>query len=152
MTDPVVEFRDAVLGYCAVVEAAPPEPRTIVEHLAALVTLAVRLPDVEPSSEVPAVEGVEVAGTAAIATRLLQALGPRDIYWEVYDPRVEEAHVAGSLSDDLADVHRDLRRGLAEFDAGRIDDAVWEWRFSFEVHWGLHAVDAMRVLHRLAYG
>jgi hypothetical protein len=25
---------------------------------------------------------------------------------------------------------------------------VWEWRFHFDVHWGEHAVDALRALHR----
>jgi hypothetical protein len=26
--------------------------------------------------------------------------------------------------------------------------AIWEWRFHFEWHWGDHAIDALRALHR----
>ncbi|MBT2659203.1 DUF5063 domain-containing protein [Bacillus sp. ISL-18] len=26
-------------------------------------------------------------------------------------------------------------------------EATWEWKFSFDIHWGSHAVDAIRALH-----
>jgi hypothetical protein len=29
-----------------------------------------------------------------------------------------------------------------------LSDEFWEWRFHFDVHWGDHAVDALRALHR----
>jgi len=80
-------------------------------------------------------------------------LGDWDAYAEVFDPyEMDDTPVVGSLSDDLADVYRDLRRGLALFDAsnrpGKID-AVWDWRFHFHSHWGEHATGALRPLHRL---
>jgi hypothetical protein len=70
-------------------------------------------------------------------------------YWEVFDPYVDEAPVGGSLSDDLLDVYIDVQRGLSlwESKAPRAA-AVWEWRFHFDAHWGDHAVDALRALHR----
>ena len=71
-----------------------------------------------------------------------------DVYWEVFDPYELSEPVAGSLSDDLLDVYRDVRRGLWLWENSAIADAVWEWRFSFESHWGDHAVDALRALHR----
>lgn len=74
--------------------------------------------------------------------------GPHDLYWEVFDPYVDEERVAGSLSDDFLDIYRDLERGLLAYDEGQQHDAVWEWRFHFDHQWGEHAVDALRALQR----
>ncbi|MFK7992281.1 MAG: DUF5063 domain-containing protein [Sandaracinaceae bacterium] len=74
--------------------------------------------------------------------------GSHDLYWEVFNPYVDEERVAGSLSDDFFDIYRDLRRGLVAFDKGRHQKALWDWRFHFDHHWGDHAVDALRALHR----
>ncbi|MBX3215757.1 MAG: DUF5063 domain-containing protein [Labilithrix sp.] len=71
-----------------------------------------------------------------------------EVYWEVFDPYEESVPVAGSLSDDILDVYGDVRRGLWHWEKGNMADAVWEWRFSFDTHWGDHAVDALRALHR----
>ena len=38
------------------------------------------------------------------------------------------------------------------FDEGSpeaVADAVWQWRFSFESHWGQHATGAMNALREL---
>ncbi|MEM6789038.1 MAG: DUF5063 domain-containing protein [Myxococcota bacterium] len=74
--------------------------------------------------------------------------GPHDLYWEVFDPYVDEEPVAGSLLDDFLDIYHHLKRGLVAFDEGQQQDAVWEWRFHFDHHWGDHAVDALRALQR----
>jgi hypothetical protein len=74
--------------------------------------------------------------------------GVHDEYWEVLDPYIEAEALIGALSDDVADVYADLARGLALWAADKRDAAVWEWRFGFDIHWGDHAVDALRALHR----
>jgi hypothetical protein len=81
--------------------------------------------------------------------RLSEVLGAKGLYWEVYDPRGFEPGevVAGSLADDLSDVWRDLKRGSAFWELGRSDDAVWSWRFHFEIHWGDHVANALRAIH-----
>ena len=73
-----------------------------------------------------------------------------DVYWEVFDPYDHEHTdpVAGSLADDVLDVYRDIRPGLTLWDASQKQNAIWEWRFNFDTHWGDHAVDALRALHR----
>ena len=57
--------------------------------------------------------------------------------------------VDGSLSDDIADVYRDLRNGFLSYDSGDVDDAVWNWRTEFESHWGRHAAHAIYALQVL---
>jgi hypothetical protein len=106
-----------------------------------LYTAAVELPHVEPpsgSAEPPSPEPPE--GWAGFEKL--------DIYWEVFDPYELAEPVAGSLSDDILDVYRDVLRGLRQWEGGDYAAAVWGWRFSFESHWGDHAVDALRALHR----
>jgi hypothetical protein len=58
-----------------------------------------------------------------------------------------ETPVVGSLSDDLADIYRDVVTGLRAYDRGDRAGAVWEWRFNLHAHWGAHATGAMRALH-----
>jgi hypothetical protein len=60
-----------------------------------------------------------------------------------------DAVVDGSLSDDIADIYRDLRDGLITYDAGATGEAVWKWRTEFESHWGQHAAHAIYALQVL---
>ena len=53
----------------------------------------------------------------------------------------------GCLSDDLQDIAADLNRGMEEFHSGRIGNAVFEWKSGLHIHWGEHAVNAIRALY-----
>ncbi len=70
-------------------------------------------------------------------------------YWEVFDPYELAEPVGGHLDDDLLDVYFDVKRGLTLWeDPMPKVAAVWAWRFQFDSHWGDHAIDALRALHR----
>ncbi len=71
-------------------------------------------------------------------------------YGVVYDPSVvpPEEPVVGDIADDIADIYRNVLGGLRHHDAGRRADALWEWTFQFQLHWGGHATSAMHVLYR----
>jgi hypothetical protein len=83
---------------------------------------------------------------------LADVLGGRCSYREVFDPysEKEEGEVVGDLIDDFQDIHRDLSSGLTLWREGKTADAAWEWRFSFETHWGEHATSAIRALYALS--
>lgn len=74
---------------------------------------------------------------------------PLDFYWDIFDPFATPANepVANSFYDDIADIRRDLRRGLDLYDRGFPLAACWEWRFHFQIHWGEHLVGAQRALY-----
>lgn len=74
---------------------------------------------------------------------------PISYYSDVFDPHTVpgEVPVVGDLGDDLADIHRDLTRGLLLYRAGHSAEAEWDWRNSFWTHWGRHASSAIRALH-----
>ncbi len=74
---------------------------------------------------------------------------PFRLYGEVFDSRPvpPEEPVVSDLADDLSDIFGDVNRGLLAFEAGRREEAVWEWGFYLAHHWGEHATSAIRALH-----
>jgi len=59
---------------------------------------------------------------------------------------IPERPVHGRISDDVADVAIELVHGLRHYEAGRVDEALWWWQFSFLSHWGAQALNAQRAL------
>ncbi len=82
-----------------------------------------------------------------IFARALQL--PLTNYSEIFDPIPipAEEPVVGNLADDLSSVFRHVAEGLRLFDSGRKLEAVWEWGFSLQSHWGEHATSAIRAMH-----
>jgi Domain of unknown function (DUF5063) len=140
----VAPFVDAARAYIGFVETAhtcveAERPARALKVLTAIYGAALELPSVEPGDfETP---------EAPVAPEAWPGFGPRDFYFEIFDPYVDEPSVTGSLSDDCLDIYRDVRRGLTLLDEGKVEAAVWTWRFGFHSHWGAHAIDAMRALH-----
>lgn len=148
----VVPFVEAAKSYVDMIESRPPDStdflRSVEGPLARLVASAIELPDAEPTLSEPAPRDTRVP------EGLLELIGDADIYWDIFDPAktlVEPEVGAGSLTDDLGDVYLDLKRGLALWDRALAADAVWEWKFGFQTHWGLHAIRALRVIHCRLY-
>jgi hypothetical protein len=73
------------------------------------------------------------------------------VVFNPYDGPIEENDpVVGSLSDCLFGIYTDLMRGLLLYRTGSPEDlmdAVWEWRFHFDYHWGYHASEALYALY-----
>ena len=106
---------------------------------------AERSDELEGPAEIERITDVEWRRAYEASRRL--PLGP---YSNVFDPTeisAEQTLVIGSLSDDLADVYRDVVTGLRAYLQGNRAGAVWEWRFSLHTHWGAHATSAIHALH-----
>jgi hypothetical protein len=86
-----------------------------------------------------------------LAIAISSKVGKHDVYREVYDPYdpPEEREVRGRLSDDLGDIYRDMRAGLRKWQRGETGEALWEWRFGLESHWGRHVANALRAINAL---
>lgn len=143
----IAAFVDQARRYCAFVEKAGER------------SLSVRLADArerllqlyQAGCALPRIAAPEGNGRGPHPARPEAWPGFEDfeIYWEVFDPYVDEQRVSGSLSDDVLDVYFDVLRGLRLWDAESAKAAVvWEWRHGFDGHWGDHAIDALRALHR----
>ena len=76
---------------------------------------------------------------------------PFGFYTSAFDPQLrdnlEPQCEIGDLTDDLADIWRDLTNGLTLFDCGHEDAAEYQWAWSFRNHWGRHAASALHALH-----
>ena len=126
------------------------------QALVAMYGLGGTLPDVEPASDNATERVLPEAAYADLTKSLHGFIGPYNLYWEIYDPLLPEPDepVAGNLTDDLTDIYRDVHRGLHAWRSGDPDrrlDGLWDWRFSFETHWGRHSVDALRAIYWLLY-
>jgi hypothetical protein len=87
----------------------------------------------------------------------ISQLGQNAFYREVFNPIYdkEEQPSQGWLVDDFSDIYRDLKIELTKIDTLKtneaIEDALWQLKFSFSNHWGLHCICAVRALHYLHY-
>jgi hypothetical protein len=151
-------FCDAILNRAQV----PPAGQLEVIHglLPRIYSAALQLPDTSvlfpegedadvadaPLEALPAVE------LPASLTELAGFLGMRRFYREVFDPYTDprENEVTGDIVDDVGDIYVDLQRGLIHWRSGASGEALWAWRFNFQVHWGEHATSALRAIFALS--
>lgn len=167
-TDAAERFGAVAERYCAIVDGTAQLDKTdllyqVYRILTDLISEAIRLPDTDPwQRDEPDDLTQDLAKPRAnldIGHKawqdpyelLKEKLGDSDLYWEVFDPVAESEAIQGSLADDIADVYRDLKNGLtAKRQVGAIlTELVWEWRLLFYSHWGDHAINALRTIHRL---
>jgi hypothetical protein len=160
----VVAFQCAASQFCDLLEldAAKPELwiREVLMALSDLYMEANRLLMLEPVEfleDLPEQFSVHHDQWKAIYDRVSRAL-PQTWYLTYFDLtealNPDQVPVIGDLADDLADIYRDLKPGLRATESQ--DDAVmgtalFQWQFSFQRHWGDHAVNAMKLLHQLVY-
>ena len=114
-------------------------------RLARLQYYVLLLSDDEPAT-LADVPGEDETIDNDVRTRLMGL--PLDTYFMMYNPTSDKTDkpVIGSLIDDFADIARDLRKGFAALRVGSRDDAVWEWRFNYDWHWGRHAAHAQTAM------
>ncbi len=152
-TDGFSAFVDAARRFCALIEGAPYRDR---DDFA--VRAARTLADVHAAALLldggfhhgPSSPSISHEDWTDRFDALGETLGDWSTYWSVFDMEGPEAGEAAEhfLDDDLADVWRDLKAGLLGLDAGIAPEVVaWEWRLGHRIHWGRHAVEAIRALH-----
>ena len=75
---------------------------------------------------------------------------PFDYYQEVFDPLdfSDSDPVTASLSDDLADIYRDLKPAVLAYDKGKVREAEDDIKRNFEIHWSEHAISALKAIRQ----
>ena len=161
MDDAVNEFINEARQYCRLIEQDPSGlsswtfAQQCLHSLLRLYLRGLALPDVMCSDKDTA-DRLGYEDWKVIRSKVGERLA-RDMYWEVFEPLEKEmpTAVAGSISDDLADIWLDVQVGLHSFDAGTPASqaaAVWHWRFSLESHWARHVAGAVSALTALCFG
>ncbi|MGK7377586.1 DUF5063 domain-containing protein [Planococcus sp. 1R117A] len=140
-------FRIAAAAYCEFIDSCSSfdEKETLITLLSIasrLYTEAFELPEVELE------EGHAVDVDFSLPEVIFQK---HNVYKEIFNPYHDTTPVNGCLDDDITDIYRDIKKGLILYEQGHGIEAVWEWKFSFEVHWGEHATSAIWALHSINY-
>ncbi|WP_432545075.1 DUF5063 domain-containing protein [Kineococcus sp. SYSU DK002] len=144
-------MREAAQAYCFLIDEDAPGEEAGAENgktafalrlltaLSDAVAAAVRLPEVEPSdADLPTPITHEQWLACYQRIGKLTGLKP-DYYWQASSPfaadQVQADISLGDLSDDLADIWRDLKTGLLALDAGTsLHDVQWQWRQDYWTH------------------
>lgn len=126
--------------------------RQLSMHLAALYAAALGLPDVDLGdwTEVDEPGAPPEPTPEPLLARLEAKFGDVDAYSFVFDPwdEADRQPVVGTLSDDVTAVYGELKDGLQALSAGSgTEEVVWDWRFTFKAHWGVHALHALYAIH-----
>ena len=164
MEAPVQSIVAVAREFCALVENDK-EPNSWIFARKCLVTVlrlyekALYLPSAEVARGYEFVDRVDTDSWMAVMKEVGHKLA-QDYYWMIHEPfepfeRPAPEAVIGQLSDDLADIWRDVKSGLQELDRGgeaAVNAAVWSWRFTLETHWAQHAGTAIVALNALCHG
>jgi hypothetical protein len=153
--------------FCTLVDAAATVDRTeflvqVYRLLPELMAEAIRLPLIESDDDMdddqlmswkPLSAGARTDHEewAQLYGALKEKLGDWNLYWQVFDPTTDKEAIYGSLADDIADIYRALKDGIRLMENGeaQAEDVIFAWRFNFYVHWGKHAIDALKTIHVL---
>lgn len=153
----VSRFANIARQFCAIVDSAPRIDRSellarIYPILPKLIDEAIGLPDVELSESATVkahINQKEQEEVERLYSQLKEKLGDWDLYHQVFDPTQDNEALFGTLADDLADIYRDLKKGLDLNQTASTppEDVIWGWRLLFYSHWGKHAMDALLTIH-----
>jgi len=146
--------------YCGIVQSASNLERLqllaqIYDVLPSLIDAAIHLPDTNSLEDDEVREGsadarstrMDADAWSALHQLLKDKLGDADLYQMIFNGARDNEVIQGSLADDIADIYRDLEEGLVLKDEASPQNAIWEWRFGFDSHWGHHAIDALKAIH-----
>lgn len=119
--------------------------------LAKLYASALELDSTEPGEDDNS-RYISHADWQAVHERLTVLLDPHNRYEASLHPTENAELATAFLADDFADIWRDLKEGLNTLsDRPNLRaDVFFDWKFTFEIHWGRHAVNALAALHDLA--
>jgi hypothetical protein len=145
-------FSKLAAGFCAWCESDSLGARRETNAAASLARLhaaVLELPEIDgdDGNEMPEIPALHLQA----ATRNLAAFNGW-YYRTVFDPTptLDEEPAIGDVGVDLIDTYKDIKVGSLLAASGRIEEAIWQWRFMHQVHWGKHAVGALAALHAFA--
>lgn len=155
----VDSFRNDAAAYCDFIDAlrtgtvAEPYPQ-LLQLLSNLAKSGVALPFDMAKGKVEN-KGMDHSQWQQVSSEIAAAIAPAiAALLTEHDDDQESLVRAYMLDDDLSDIYRDIRQGLnlyAVDDPEHRAEAVWQWRFGYENHWGAHLFRALTTVHEVRY-
>lgn len=120
--------------------------RDVAMALDRLVQVYFETPDVEPDTiEGPEAPRIDEVAFGQNAARFFE---DNDVIWFI-DPEEgpDQEAMCTFATSELAEIAADLTKVLWEFENGSEADAIWEFRFGYQSHWGDHLHRVRQYLH-----
>jgi hypothetical protein len=159
--DPLVrQFAEDARAYCEFIESfrhGTPNDcfARLLRLLSALAKSGEAIPFDMPDDELDRSEDRSHEQHLAIVGLIREVVtGPCGELEAYYEEDEEIRHRTLMICDDLADIYRDLIEGLDAYDRQTencVAEAVWQWRFGYEHHWGIHLFNALKTVHGLRH-
>jgi Domain of unknown function (DUF5063) len=136
----------AIDRYLGLFNSACATLRELALALDGLTAVYFTLPEVEPSEDAPdSVSLIDESEFGTAAARLFPDLG----YYNIADPEgpPDESPGGSIASGDLTEIATDLSRISWMFENALAVDAIWEFRWGYQYHWGKHLHEVRCYLH-----
>ena len=143
----------AIKAFLSLLEQKPDDPLkglgALARALDELVICYHSTPEVEPDTvEVPEAPRID---EGALIERASAAYPELDWYAVVEPERGPDQEVGMSMAiGDLVEIAADLNEILWLFDNASENDAIWDFRFGYQTHWGRHLHEIRCYLHTQA--
>ena len=137
------EFYDMAIEYCNLVKTTKITEDLIEDLIVRIMKLyiaGISLPKVRPDNNVFKEEYPHIR---------VNVDSKFDRYYELFSPYEKDSFVGASINDDLEGIYDDLCKGIVQYEAGYIKNAIFEWRETHSFHWGNHATSVLRALHQV---
>jgi hypothetical protein len=150
-----IDFYEYARDFCAFMEISEIENDYINKikiKLLKLYELGTNLPLVDLQSNVDYDNKLSDFEFKTVLDNIACKIGDKRFYWHVFDPTNEndKEPVCGDLVDDLGDIYKDLKYSILNFNLNQLDckeNAVWQFKFDFDSHWGDHCINALNAIH-----
>lgn len=120
---------------------------TVALPLSELYAAGLLLPSVGGTDDDVEIETLDIHEWGELFSAINALTSDQDPYRTVFDPHEDTEYVEAPLAGDLGDIYRDVLPATQWDDPEHFDDLLFELRFSFQGHWGRHALEAMRAIH-----
>lgn len=150
-----IVFYEYTQDFCNFIEISDIENdyfKTLKIKLLKLYELGTNLPWVDLQSNVDYDDKLSDIEFKGLLDNIASKIGDNRFYWHVFDPTNEndKEPVCGDLVDDLGDIYKDLKYSILIFNLNQLDskeNAVWQFKFDFDSHWGDHCINALNAIH-----
>lgn len=144
------DFVTAAREFCALAEGDGNMDKTDLWRIRKLLLLLIyHIPAIEAVPKTTEGDAVDVDDErfSAVVQRFKSL--PFDVYKLItcpYDISPENTPDITWLWMDLPEIYSDLAQGLSLVDQGYIETAYLEWSYSYQLHWGRHAMHALTAI------
>jgi hypothetical protein len=150
-------FVETAKGYCLFIEKGNAETQRLFiietqQHLLTLYSLGRNLPSVKIETDIEFDVTVDDGEMKLLLNSIADRL-PFSYYRAVLNP-VDKVNLpetgTGDLTDDLGDIYKDLKEALTLYhqkEIGAAENAVFQFKFGYEYHWGEHCIEALYAIH-----